>query len=91
MSSGIIRAADTIYWGRYRSDCAACKVIRGHQRSSEVIRGHIATWVEHRHELEHEGVAQRTRAWIELIEDEAQEALHAMRELIRDAIREATR
>ena len=67
------------------------EVIRGHQRSSEVIRGHIATWVEHRHELEHEGVAQRTRAWIELIEDEAQEALHAMRELIRDAIREAIR
>ena len=66
-------------------------VIRGHQRPSEVIRGHIATWVEHRHELEHEGVAQRPRAWIVLVEDEAQEALHAMREVMREAMREAIR
>ncbi len=63
-------------------------VIRCHQRQSEVVRG---TWVEHRHELEHEGVAQRPRAWIVIVEDEAQEALHAMREVMRDAIRQVMR
>ena len=67
------------------------EAIRGHQRPSEAIRGQIATWVEHRHELEHEGVAQRPRAWIKLVEDEAQEALHAMREVMRDAIRQVMR
>ena len=65
--------------------------MQGYPRQSEAIRGHIATWVEHRHELEHEGVAQRPRAWIVLVEDEAQEALHAMREVMRDAIRQAMR